>query len=163
MQATIPTSLIDQSYETFPEGTYSGDIDSAAIRDPKGDGSWLTLKLGLDGVAPNEGTNDPGRTRFTGDITVATDGYDVREISDFSDRNVPFPVRRAGGLLAGLAEGLGIVQRNGTNMVAVDVSQVLDALTEGNFSGERVAFEVTHYTPASGKTREQFNQFGVSG
>tara|TARA_R110002020_G_scaffold121916_3_gene277024 strand:+ start:17856 stop:18353 length:498 start_codon:yes stop_codon:yes gene_type:complete len=165
MQVTIPTSLIDQSYEAFPEGTYSGELDSSELRDPKGDGSWLTLKLGFDEVMANTGTDDPGRSRFTGDITIATDGYDVRELqeSDLRNKNVPYSVRRTSGLLAGMAEGLGIVQRNGTGGVTVDLAEIVEALTEGNFAGERVAFEVSHYTTAAGKTREQIKQFGRAG
>jgi hypothetical protein len=163
MRASIPTNVVDNSYAVFPEGTYTGALQSAEVRDPKSDGSWLTLKVGLDTITPMDGTTDPGRATFKGDFTIATDGHDLREIEDFSSREIPFSIVRSAGLIAGMAEALGVANRE-NGQVDVDIRQVLEALTEGNFAGERVAFEVTHYSPKnSDKTYEQFNRFGTAG
>jgi hypothetical protein len=154
--------VVDNSYAVFPEGTYTGALSGAEVRDPKSDGSWLTLKVSLDDITPMDGTADPGRTKFNGDLTILTDGHDLREIEDFSNRDIPFSVVRSAGLIAGIAEALGVASRE-NGQVDVDIRQVLEALTEGNFAGERVAFEVTHYSPKnSDKTYEQFNRFGAA-
>jgi hypothetical protein len=157
LRASVPTSVIDNTYENFPQGTYDGDIGSAEIRDPNGDGSWLLLKLGLTTVAAAEGTGDPGRSAFTSDITLVTDGVDVRE-TDFSGK-IPFPITRASGLLAGLAEGLGVATRT-NGRVDIDLQSVVDALTGGEFSGERVGFQVSHFTNRKDKTYDQYAHFG---
>ena len=160
MRASIPTNVVDNSYAVFPEGTYTGHIASAEVRDPKGDGTWQTLKIGLDSVMPIDDTPDPGRQRFAADITIVTDGFDLREIEDFSKRDIPYAIVRAGGLLGGMAEALGLVTREGGRM-EVDLLEVVTALTEGNFASEAVAFQVTHYIPknAPDKPREQFGSF----
>lgn len=163
MRASIPTNVVDNSYAVFPEGFYTGALTSAEVRDPKSDGSWLTLKVGLGEVTPNEGTADPGRASFKGDLTIRTDGHDILEIEDFSNREIPFSLVRSAGLIAGIAEALGVASREGGN-VDVDIREVVEALTEGNFSGERVSFQVTHYSPKnSDKVYEQFGAFGTAG
>jgi len=162
MRASIPTNVVDNSYTVFPEGFYTGALSSAEVRDPKSDGSWLLLRVGLDTITPNDGTADPGRESFRGDITISSDGHDLREITDFSSKEIPFGVVRSAGLLAGIAEALGVATRE-NGQVDVDLRQVVEALAEGNFAGERVAFEVTHYKPKnSDKIYEQFNRFGAA-
>lgn len=163
MRASIPTNIVDNSYAVFPEGKYTGSLSGAEVRDPKGNGSWLTLKVSLDEISPMEGTEDPGRTKFNGDITILTDGHDMREIADFSDRNLPYALVKSAGLIGGMAEALGVASRE-NGRVDVDIPAVLEALTEGNFAGERVGFEVAHYSPKnSDKTYEQFNAFAMAG
>ena len=160
MRASVPTSAVDNTYEEFPVGMYDGEIGSAEIRDPNGDGSWLTLKLGVENISAKEGTDDPGRSTFQSDITILTDGTDLREVEDFSNGELPFPIRRAAGLLAGLAEGLGVATRE-NGRVEVDIQAIADALTNGEFAGERVGFEVSHfYNKKTKKTRDQYNRFG---
>lgn len=160
-RARVPGALIDNSYENFPKGFYDGDITGAEVRDPNGDGSWLTLKLSVDNITPKEGTADPGRTRFQGDITLRTDGVDLSEVEDFGNGDIPYGVRKAGGLIAGIAEGLNVATRGDDGVLDVDLAAMVDALTSGDFEGERVGFEVSHYSPkTSDKTYDQFNQFG---
>ena len=159
MRVSIPTSGIDNEYPAFPEGAYSGVIASADLRDPNGDGSWLTLKVGLNEVTPREGTADPGRNRFQGDITIQTNGYNVFELENFND--VDFRIKKAADLLAGLAEGLGVVTRDG-KQVDVDLREVAEALIDGQFEGEEVGFEVGHWTPKEGPARDQYRAFGHS-
>lgn len=159
MRANIPTALVDNAYEVFPKGTYVGRIDGAEVRDVKNDGSWITLKLELSGISAVEGTEDPGRTRFSSDLTISSDGTSLLEVTNWGDSNIPYGVRKSAGLLAGLAEGLGVAER-GPNGVSADLAQVVEALTEGQFKGEQVAFEVDHYSPKnSDKTYDQFNRF----
>lgn len=160
MRASVPTAVVDNTYEVFPQGYYDGDIAAAELRDPNKDGSWLTLKVAVSNITPKDGTQDPGRSAFQSDLTIKTDGVDLFEVEDFSDRDLPFGIRRSAGLLAGLAEGLGVATReNGS--VQADLRAVAEALIEGNFEGERVGFEVAHYTPKdSDKARDQYNRFG---
>ena len=164
MRASIPTNVVDNTYATFPAGVYTGGLASAEQRDPQGSGEWLTLKVGFNEVTPNEGTEDPGRSSFAADITIRTGGFDVTEIEDFSKRDIPFAIVRSAGLLASMAEALGVASRE-NGRVDVDIRQVVDALTEGNFAGERISFEVSHYTPKNSpdKVYEQFAHFGMAG
>lgn len=159
MRARVPTAAIDNSYEAFPEGAYDGQIASATLRDPNGDGSWLILKLGLDSIVPKEGTSDPGRERFSGDITIETDGVNVFDVEDFGNGKLDFRIRKSGALLAGLAEGLGLVTRE-NGQVDVDLREVADSLIDGQFEGETVGFEIGNWQPKEGPTRDQYRAFG---
>lgn len=162
MRARVPTAVVDNTYEAFPEGYYNGKITGAELRDPNKDGSWLVLKLATGDVTPKEGTADPGRSAFSGDITIKTDGVDLFEIEDFTDRNIPYPVRLSAGLLAGLAESLGVgTRQNGA--VEADLKALAEALIDGNFEGESIGFSVKHWTPKGGDTRDQFGSFGAAG
>lgn len=161
MRARVPGSVIDNDYENFPEGFFDGDLGVAEVRDVHGDGSWLSLEIPTSNITPKEGTEDPGRSTFSTGITVLTDGVDLTEVDDFSNGDIPFGVRRAAGCLAGMAEGLGVAERDDAGNVDVDLAAVIDALTSGEFEGERVGFEVSHYSPkGSDKTYEQYNRFG---
>lgn len=159
MRARVPAARVHNEYEAFPEGFYDGDLAEARVRDPNEDGSWLRLRISLDNVAPKEGTEDPGRTRFTGEITVLTDGYNVAEIDDFGNDELPYPVQLAGELLGGIAEGLGVYDTDG-KYIEFDPGELISALTDGAFEGERVGFRVRHWTDKEGNTRDDFAQFG---
>ena len=161
MRASVPTAVVDNTYENFPQGNYDGEIREAELRDVNNDGSWLTLKVGVDNITPREGTANPGRDRFQSDITIRTDGVDLFEVTDFSNPDLPFGIRRAAGLLAGLGEGLGVAERT-VEGVSVDLKAVAEALIDGKFKGERVGFEVTHYTNKKDKTFDQYNRFGAA-
>lgn len=164
MRARVPANLIRSTYSVFPEGNYSGEIVSASLRDPKGDGSWLTLKLGVGSVTANEGTDNPGRDRFQSDILIKTDGVNVFDIEDFNDEAIPFQIRKASGLLAGLAIGLGVVEE-GKGGSDLDLKDVAEALIDGKFQGDRVGFTVGHWTGSKeGATpRDQYKEFGHAG
>lgn len=159
MRATIPASDVDNSYAVFPEGLYNGQIATAEIRDVK-DG-WQTLKIAVEEVTPRDETQpSPGRTKFQSDITLKTDGVSVFEVGDFSSPDLPFGIRKAAGLLAGLAEGLGVATRENGQVVA-DLKSVAEALVAGEFKGEKIGFEVKHYKPkGKDKTYDQYNRFG---
>lgn len=160
MRASVPTSVVDNTYEVFPQGYYDGDIVEAEVRDPNGDGSWLTLKIRTENITPKEGTEDPGRSAFQSELTIKTDGIELFDVDNFNDRSIPFGLVRAAGALAGLAEGLGVATRE-NGAVDVDLRQVAEALAAGQFNGERVGFQVTHYSPKdSDKTYDQFGGFG---
>ena len=162
MRATVPSNIVDNSYEVFPEGNYEGALAGAEHRDVKGDGSWKTLKIVTDNITPREGTGEPGRSKFQADITLTTDGVDIFEVEDFSSKDVPFGIVRSAGLLAGLAEGLNLGTR-GPNGVEVDLKAVVEALIDGQFAGEKVSFQVSHYKPKnSDKVYEQYNRFGAA-
>lgn len=161
MRASVPTSVVDNEYENFPKGYYDGNIDSAEVRDPNDDGSWLMIRLAVDEITPKEGTADPGRGRFSSDITVKTDGVDLFEVEDFNNPDLPFGIVRGAGLLAGLAEALGVGERDEqTGQVVADLEAVAQAVTGGQFEGERVGFGVSHYTNSKGDTYDQFERFG---
>jgi hypothetical protein len=159
VRASVPTSTVDNTYEVFPKGVYDGNLSGAQQRDVNGDGSWITLKLSVSDITPKEGTADPGRTAFNSDLTLKTDGVDLFEVENFNSRDVPFGIRRSAGLLAGLAEGLGVAARE-NGIVSVDLAAVVTALVDSQFDGERVGFEVSHYTPKGGEARDQYNRFG---
>lgn len=161
MRASVPSTIVDNEYSLFPEGAYEGKIASAELRDPKGDGSWKVLKVALEDVTPREGTADPGREKFQSDITIVNDGIDVLEVTDFASQEIPFQIRRAAGLLAGLGEALGVAERK-NGVVHADLKAVAEALIGGEFKGEKISFEVTHFKgkKEGSKPRDQYNRFG---
>ena len=163
MRARVPEAVVDNAYELMPTGNYDGAIVSAVIRDPNNDGEWLTLRVSIEGVTSRDGTADTGRDRFQSDLTIRTDGVDLFEVEDFTNGEIPFGIRRAAGLLAGLAEGLGVESR-ADGAVEVDLRSVTEALIDGQFAGEQVAFEVSHYkgTKPGAKARDQYNRFGIA-
>lgn len=159
MRAKVPAARVHNEYEAFPPGYYDGNLSGAEVRDPRGEGEWLTLRVSLDNVAAREGTEDPGRTRFNGDITILTDGYDVREIDDFSNDNLPYQIQVAGELLGGIAEGLGVYETEGRDIV-FDPEAVISALASGDLEGERLGFGVRNWEDNDGNVRDDFSQFG---
>lgn len=163
MRVSIPTSGIDNTYEAFPEGAYEGQIASASLRDPNNDGSWLVLKIGIDSITAKEGTSETTRDRFSGDITIQTDGVNLFEVENFGNGKIPFTIKKAADLLAGLAEGLGVAGRDG-GRVDVDLKEVAEALIDGQHEGDSVGFEVANWQPkAEGSSlRDQFASFGHS-
>lgn len=164
MRARVPTSVVDNTYEAFPAGLYDGKIATAEIRDASKtkDGSWLTLKLGVEDITPRDGTPSPGREKFTGELTLTTDGVDVFTVEDFTNPNVPFGIRKTAGLLAGLAEGLNLGTRTKEGVEA-DLKQVAEALVAGDLKGDKISFEVAHYTnKTTGKIYDQYNRIGAA-
>ncbi len=161
MRVSIPTSGIYNAYEAFPEGSYNGEITSAVLRDPNGDGSWLVLKVGVSNITAKEGTADPGRARFSGDILIQSDGVNVFEVENFA--TVDFRIKKASELLAGLAEGVGAASRE-NGQVDVDLKEVAEALIDGQFEGEAVGFEVANWQPKEegSSLRDQYRAFGHS-
>jgi hypothetical protein len=158
MRVTIPTSAVDNTYTPMPEGEYEGTIDLAEEKSPTDD--WTVVRISLTDVASTDADVDLSRSRFGADLTIATNGESLLEISEYSDK-LPFAIRKTAACLAGLAEGVGVTQRTETG-VDFDISDVYDALLAGEFRGERVRFEVSHYTPKNGgRTREQFAAFGA--
>ena len=161
MRAHVPSNIIDNTYEEFPRGFYSGAIASAAIRDPNNDGSWLTLKIGVDSITPKDGTADPGRASFAAELTTLTDGVDLFEVEDFSNGKLPYPVVLSAGLLTRMAEALGVVTR-GPNGSDLDLREFAGKLIDGKFVSERIGFQVTHYT-TKGDNPKTYDQYGAFG
>lgn len=158
----IPTNLIDNTYELFPPGDYDGSIDGAELRDPMGDSSWVILRVSLTDIRAREGTADTDRTTFSGDITLLSNDVDLREL-DTITADTPFMLQRASGLLGGIAEGIGVTGERTNGAVDADVPAIVEALTNGQFEGERVGFSVSHYKPkGKDKVYEQFLRFGVA-
>lgn len=168
MRAHVPTSLVDNEYELFPEGTFAGELASAE-RQEYDDGERITIRAafantrGLGEDAPE--TN--GRT-FTGEIPVRHGGQSVTEIADFSNSEIPFPLRLGAGWLAGLAEAVGAATRDEeTGVVDVDFAEFLEALQDGEFKDREVAFEVRHRTYENNDGEEvetdDFRRIGPAG
>lgn len=162
MRASVPATTVDNSYETFPAGYYTGEITSVELRDPNGDGSWLVLKVAVAGITPKKGTPAPGRDRFQGDITIKTDGVDLFTVESFGNPDLPFMIRKGAGLLAGLAEGLGVAKRvNG--QVEADLEAVSEALIAGEFKSNKIGFEVSNRKAKdSDKVYDGYNRFGAA-
>lgn len=159
MRAAVPAAVVDNSYSAFQPGYYNGQIAGAEIRTPQE--GWQVIKLVVDNITPQEGTNDPGRTRFQGDLTIETDGVNLFEVEDFGKGDLPFMIRKSAGLLAGLAEGLGVGERvNG--IVHADLKQVAEALIAGQFKGEKIGFEVANRPNKKDpeKPYDGYNRFG---
>lgn len=161
MLATIPTSLVDNEYELFPEGTFVGKLADAKTR--TFDGGDAVINVSITDTEVVEGDQDPGGRTFTGRITFTQGGLNVLEVSNFGDNTLPFGIRRAGGLLAGLAEAVGAVQRDPSGApVALDLEAFVDSLLTGEYAAAPVRFTVTHYTPkkSGSKARDEFLRIG---
>lgn len=165
MRVRVPKAVVENSYEAFPEGNYEGVISGADVRDPNNDQSWLLIKLATSDVTAREGTADPGRSAFSGDIVLRNtdretgDVVDVREISDVNG-STPFAIRRSAGLLAGIAAALQVGDVADSGDVEVDLGEVAEALVNGDFEGQKIAFAVSHYTNRKGDTYDQFDVIG---
>jgi hypothetical protein len=148
MQVKVPNRIVDNSYTAFPRGNYDGTISGAAVRDPNNDGSWVLVKLSLEGITPREGTADPGRTNFSGDIVIRNtdkdtgEAQDLRELSEVNG-NLHFTVERGAGLVAGLGAAVGAAERDETG-VSVDLGAVIESLVDGAFEGKRIGFTVNN-------------------
>lgn len=166
MRVQVPSAVVNNSYKAFPQGSFDGTISAAQVRDIKNDGSWVVIKLSLDKVTPREGTPNPGRDRFSGDITlVNTDRegntVDLRQLTEING-DTPFSIERSAGLLAGLGAALGVAEVDDAGNVGVDFSQVAEALVDGQFAGQRIGFEVSHYTTSKNETRDQLATIGMA-
>lgn len=164
MQAEIPTTLVDRTYDPFPPGTYKGEISGAEIT--TFDSGDANLRLSVQNIQPlGEDTPDPDGRPFNGDIAVRRDGVGITEIADFSDRDLNFGLRLGAGLLAGVAEAVGAGERGETS-VSTDLSAVIDALTSGEWEGAEIGFEVQNrtYEDRNGKeqTTDDFRRIGAA-
>lgn len=156
MRVSVPSAVAHNKYEAFPEGFYTGEI-SEAKQVQSQDGSWRGVSISHGSVLPNEGTDDPGRNRYTATLTIERDGVNVLEVADFTDDSLPYGIRKSGALLAGLAEGLNIAEvANG--QIDFDPEALVEALLEGTFEGERVSFEVTNW--GENNENDQVEQYG---
>lgn len=164
MRAVVPTSVTDNRPDAFPEGFYEGTISGAAVRDPNKDGSWVLVALSLSDITPREGTADPGRKSYRSDILLRNtdrDGnvVDIREL-DSVNGGTPFQIRRAAGLLAGLGLAVGAAERTPQGDI-VDFGAVAEQLVGGAFEGQRISFQVNHWTPkGGGEARDQIVRIG---
>lgn len=163
MLARVPTALAENRYELFPTGTFTGLLSGAESRSPLDDDSWRLIRLSVSDTAPfsNEDPDTNGRG-FNDDITVLTDGVMLTEVEDFTNQDIPFPIRRSAGLLAGLALAVGAATPDDNGYLNVDFASFIEALLEGTFENEEIAFEVSHYTPnkEGAETRDQFARIG---
>lgn len=166
MQASVPTTAVDNEYELFPEGTFVGELSGAELRER--DDGRADLQVSFSNTAPfSENDPDTGGRTFSGKIAVVRDGINVTDVGDFSDQDLPWAIRKAGALFGGLAEAVGAGQRDEeTGQVYLDVAQLLGALQDGDFAGESAVFEVTHFsfTPDDEDdeiTLDQFNRIGA--
>lgn len=166
MKAHVPTSLVDNEYELFPAGTFVGKLSGATLRE-NSDGSRVSLRVSIGDTQPadEEQPDTNGRT-FSGDVAVRWDGQSVTEIADFSDDNLPFPLRLGAARLAGLAECVGAAERDTeTGTVSTDFARLIEALQDGAFEGETVGFSVQHrsYENANGDEVEtdDFAKIGI--
>mgnify|MGYP006283097509 CR=1 FL=1 len=162
MRAPIPTGRIRNRYDPFPQGTYRGRLTEAEVRDPTGEGEWLTIEVTVEDIEPVGETDDPGRSTYSDDLTIQTDGLHVDDVEDFTNDEVPFGLVRTAGLLAGLGEAVGALEiDDGAVENAVDISPILSALNEGEFDGEIVGFEIGHWTNNDDEVNDQFAAFGA--
>jgi hypothetical protein len=162
--ANVPNALVDNEYELFPEGTFIGKLTGAKTRTFDSGDQILNLSFGSTMPATEEDPETGGRA-FTGRVQLKRQGLSILDIADFGP-NVPFPLRRAGGLLAGMAEAVGAGVR-GEDGVAVDLGEFIDALIEGDYENANAKFRVVHNSwtrddPATGQSvttnRDEFLQ-----
>jgi len=139
--AHVPSALVDNEYELFPEGTFTGKLVGAKMRTFDSGDQILNISVGGTAAASDEDPDTGGRT-FTGRVQLKRQNLSILDITTFGP-NVPFPLRRAGGLLAGLAEAVGAGER-GDAGVDVDLEDFIEDLMGGAFENAELLFEVTH-------------------
>lgn len=171
---TVPTALVDNDYELFPEGAFMGVLSGAAQKEFDW-GTILNVSLAKTSPLDEGGAETNGRT-FTGRISLSHDGVSLFDIT--SVEGATFPLRKAAGLLAGLAEAVGAVERtNGS--ISLDLEDFVEALTGGVYEDQAVLFRVSHNSwetkdsagevvrDGSGSpvinTRDEFFQIGAAG
>lgn len=135
---TVPTSIVDNEYVPFPEGTYRGALeDCKPVKND--DGSWMGLELSFVDI---EAVGDsPEELRpFTDTITIRVKNQSLVDVVDITQlpREL-FGLRLGAGLLAGLAEAFGEAVRTEEG-VNVDLESMIENLQDGTFKGREATF-----------------------
>jgi hypothetical protein len=152
MQSVIPTNIVDNVYEPFPEGTYKGRLADCKLV-TNDDKTWAGLEVSF---VDNEPLNDsPEDARaFTDTITIRAKGKSITEVDSFA--TLPkeyFGLRLGSGLLAGLAEAFGAAVRT-EDGVAVDLEDFISNLQSGAHKDKYAVFITRH------RARSYVNQNG---
>jgi len=138
MQSVIPTSVVDNAFVPFPEGTYKGALSDCNLVSNK-DETWAGLECTFTDVEPVGDYPEDGRP-FTDTITIRLSGQSVLDVTDFA--NLPrkmYGLQLGGGLLAGLAEAFGAAIRTEEG-VAVDLEAFIGDLQDGLHEAKEVVF-----------------------
>ncbi len=153
--STIPTSVADNVYEPFPEGTYMGSFADCELKTSK-DSSWAGLEVSFTDVEPVGDSPEDGRP-FKDTITIRVKDVSILDVDDFTSLpKEQFALRLGAGLLAGLAEAFGPGVRTEEG-IDVDLPSFIAGMQDGAFNGKEASFitrqRTRKYTDATGKER----------
>jgi hypothetical protein len=151
-QSVIPTTIVDNVYEPFPEGTYRGRLADCKLV-TNDDKTWAGLEVSFIDNEPLNDSPEDARA-FTDTITIRAKGTSITEVTDF--KTLPkelFGLRLGGGLLAGLAEAFGAAIRT-EDGVALDLEDFISNLQSGSHKDKMAVFITRH------RSRKYKNQQG---
>jgi hypothetical protein len=144
----IPSNVVDNRPAPFPIGTYQGELGDTEERwTPDQESQFLRLSFVNNGAA-DDNTDDCGNRIMRDDLCLRYRGdslYDYDEVTG----EMPFLLRRAAGLLGGLAVAFGATGRDAAGGVDLDLASFVADIQEGAYAGESVRFNVEHneWTP----------------
>lgn len=156
----VPTSIVENTYEPFPEGTYMGTYSDFSIRD-NADGSWMALDLTFTDIQPADDTSPEDGRPFTGSVTIRVKDVSLVDVDDVS--SLPrelFALRLGAGLLGGLALAFGEAHETDEG-VDFDLENFISKLQNGAMQGKQAAFVTKHkkrsgtYIDQDGEERER--------
>ena len=139
----IPSNVVDNRPAPFPIGTFQGELGDTEERwTPDQESQFLRLSF-VNNSAADDNTEDCGNRIMRDDLCLRYRGeslYDYEEVTG----DMPFLLRRAAGLIGGLAVALGSVGRDASGGVDLDLAEFVADLQEGQYAGSEIRFNVEH-------------------
>ena len=135
---TVPSSIVDNTFVPFPEGTYRGALEDCKL--VKNDvGSWAGLEVAFVNIEPVGDSPEDARP-FRDTITIRVKDESILDVEDFSKLpNELFGLRLGGGLLGGLAEAFDAGTRTDDG-IQLDLEEFIVALQDGSYKGAEATF-----------------------
>ena len=151
----IPSNVVDNRPAPFPTGTFQGELGDTEERwTPDQESQFLRLSFVNNGAA-DDNSPDCGNRIMRDDVCLRYKGeslYDYEEITE----EMPYLLRRAAGLLGGLAVAFEAIGRDDdSGDVDLDLAGFVADLQEGAYAGSETRFNVEHneWKPKEGPPR----------
>ena len=141
----IPSSVVDNRPTPFPTGTFNGELGDIEDRWTQDQSKQFLDLAFVNNAATDDNSPDPGNRIMRDSLCLRYNGdslYDYEEVTT----DMPFLLRRAAGLLGGLALALQATGRIAGGDVDLDLADFVADLQEGVYAGQPVRFNVEHNT-----------------
>lgn len=136
---TVPRNVIEGRSAPFPAGVYLGRLNEAKEAWSE-DQKSLNVSVQIRDITALDGPN-VGARPYSQRLAIVAKGYNVVDLKDFTDDNIPFPIRTSAGLLTqiAIAFGAATVTPEGAR---VDLDRFLQDLVAGAYKDRVVQFSV---------------------